>query len=82
MFFGGHKSGRLLYIGLPIATMVNSPIVTMVETQNRQTHTHRRMIDSTNKIKKKTENKHMGKDKDKNMAKTRAAPLGSCSSPW
>ena len=29
-FLGGHKSAKILYIGLPIVTMVNSPIVTMV----------------------------------------------------
>ena len=30
MFLGGHKVAKILYIGLPIVTMVNSPIVTMV----------------------------------------------------
>ena len=27
---GGHKVAKISYIGLPIVTMVNSPIVTMV----------------------------------------------------
>ena len=30
MLLGGHKVAKILYIGLPIVTLVNSPIVTMV----------------------------------------------------
>ena len=36
MFLGGHKVAKILYIGLPIVTMVNSPIVTMVNTRHHK----------------------------------------------